>query len=130
MAGAKHILLVEDDRTLCDATSIGLNRRGYAVSGFVDPAAARAAFEHDPAVWDLVITDQHMPGLSGVELSRIVKERRRELPVILWSRAPPDSLAATAAAAGADRILYKPVEPCELIGAIRTLLDAAAGERR
>ena len=122
MGSAKRILLVEDDVDLCDATSIGLNRGGYAVSGFVDPTAARAAFEHDPGSWDLVITDQNMPGLNGTELIRIVKQRRRDLPVILWSSATPDSFAGDVAR-NADHILCKPVENRVLLTAVRTLLD-------
>ncbi len=122
MAAAKRILLVEDDAELCDATSIGLNRRGYEVSGFVDPAAARAAFEHDPASWDLVITDHNMPGLTGAELVRIVKARRHDLPVILWSSADPGSGGA------ADKVLCKPVETCVLLKTVRGLLDASERE--
>lgn len=122
MGSAKRILLVEDDVELCDATSIGLNRRGYAVSGFVDPAAARAAFEHDPGSWDLVITDHNMPGLTGAELIRIVKERRRELPVILWSSAGSAGFEGLASGSGADSILYKPVENGVLLEAVRQLL--------
>jgi DNA-binding response OmpR family regulator len=123
MTGAKRILLVEDDAELCDATSIGLNRRGYEVSAFVDSQAARAAFEHDPASWDLVITDQNMPGLTGSELTRIVKQHRRDLPVILWSSVSPGS------AVEADKVLCKPVEDCVLLQTMRGLLDRAGPAR-
>jgi DNA-binding NtrC family response regulator len=121
-----RILLVEDDEDLCEAARIGLERQGYQVHGFLDPTAARAAFEHAPASWDLLITDQNMPDLTGLELIRIVKTARFDLPVILWTGMGHVVSEETARAHGAALYLRKPADNAALVQAVRKILGEQA----
>ena len=118
----QRILLVEDDEDLCEAARIGLERQGYQVEGFRDPLAARAAFAQSPQDWDLVITDQNMPALTGLQLIRDIKAARDDIPVILWTGLGHMLAAETARAEGAALYLDKPVENGALAQAVRKLL--------
>ena len=118
----KRILLVEDDEDLCEAARIGLARQGYEVEGFRDPIAALAAFRRDPTRWDLIITDQNMPKLDGLQLMQAVKTMRQQLPIILWTGMGHMVAEATARAQGAALYLSKPVENSTLVHAVRTIL--------
>ena len=117
----KRILLVEDDEDLCEAACIGLERHGYRVQAFQDPVAARQAFEAAPDSWDLLVTDQNMPQLNGVQLTRLVKRMRRDLPVILWTGMGSVS-PETALAEGAALYLQKPVDNAVLVREVRRLM--------
>ena len=119
----KRILLVEDDEDLCEATRIGLERQGYQVQGFLDPMAARTAFEAAPASWDLVITDQNMPSLSGMQLMKIVKTRRDDIPVIVWTGMGHLVAEETMRAQGASLYLSKPVDNAALVQAVKRIFS-------
>ena len=122
----ERILLVEDDEDLCEAARIGLERQGYRVQGFLDPTAACAAFETAPESWDLLITDQNMPELSGLQLIEIVKTARRNLPVILWTGMGHMVSEESARAHGVALYLSKPVENAALVQAVKKILSEQA----
>jgi two-component system NtrC family sensor kinase len=82
-AGAARILLVEDDRSVAEATQDLLHSIGFDTRLAGDGAAALAVVESDPNL-ALVLTDVVMPGdVNGLDLARTLRARRPELPVIL-----------------------------------------------
>src|SRR5437588_3429418 len=83
VTGNERILLVDDDRSLLDATQAILVRSGYSVVGFSDPEEALAAFRRSPDEWDLVLTDRSMPRLSGEELAWGILQTRDDVPIIM-----------------------------------------------
>ncbi|NOY14570.1 MAG: PAS domain S-box protein [Deltaproteobacteria bacterium] len=81
--GNKHLLLVDDEKSLVSISSEFLQDLGYRVTAFTDSREALRAFEQQPEDFDLLITDLTMPGLTGVELSQRVNKICPELPIIL-----------------------------------------------
>ncbi len=80
-----RILLVDDEAPIIDIATQILERGGHSVTAFDSPQAALEAFIAGPADFDLLLSDQTMPGLTGIELARAVWRKRPELPVILTS---------------------------------------------
>jgi len=81
--GGERILLVDDEPSLVDVGRSMLERLGYRVEARTDGAGALRAFENDPDGYDLVITDQSMPGMTGADLVRAIQKRRPGKPVVL-----------------------------------------------
>ena len=113
----RKILVVDDDRSLCDLITDLLAGEGYAVSCAPDGLEALAAVERDPP--DLIVTDVHMPRLDGRGLVARLAERRLGIPVILMSAAPrpPERLGAA--------FVAKPFHLDHLVAAVGRTLAAA-----
>lgn len=110
------VALVEDDADLAAATSQLLSLGGYTVRHFADARAALAAI--DESFPGIVVSDIRMPGMSGVELFRSLRERDSELPVILITGHADVETAVSALKAGAWDFLAKPFDPDVLLGAV------------
>jgi CheY-like chemotaxis protein len=95
---------------------------GLSASAATTPASAARLFAADPAAYDLVITDQMMPGRSGVSLAKELLALRADLPVVLYSGHMDRATEAESRAAGIRAVLAKPVEPEALYGILKTHL--------
>jgi PAS domain S-box-containing protein len=122
--GRERVLIVDDDGDIRDVLSIGLDRLGYEVAALDDPEAAFAAFAEHPEAWDVVISDQTMPMMTGVSLLERLKALRPGLCFVLCSG--DGASEAAARTAGAAAFFVKPVSPPEIARAIRQLIDAPA----
>jgi CheY-like chemotaxis protein len=78
-----RVLLVDDDDMVAQVLHHGLQRLGYDVTVHTDARDALADFARRPADFDIVITDQIMPHMSGVRLTRRLHDIRPDVPVIL-----------------------------------------------
>lgn len=116
-------LVVDDEDSVLLFTRRALERRGWAVTTRQDAAGALAYLRYGPEPVDIVLVDQHMPLMSGLELARTLAAERPDLPVVIASGvlAPDVRLAGTAA--GVAGFLVKPFDPDTLAD----LLRAAAG---
>ena len=124
MADDTHILVVEDDARLRDRLARFLTGEGFRVTAAADAAGARARMRGVSP--DLLVLDVMMPGESGLDLTRALREEQgHDLPVLLLTArgAPEDRIAGFEA--GADDYLPKPFEPRELVLRIRALLRRA-----
>ncbi|MFV0438897.1 MAG: ATP-binding protein [Desulfopila sp.] len=83
--GSGRILLVDDEAQVVQVTGELLTSLGYEVTGRTSPLVALALLRTNPGGFDLVLTDLTMPELTGLELSRQLKEIRDDLPVILFT---------------------------------------------
>ncbi|MDB6018371.1 MAG: phoP 1 [Pedosphaera sp.] len=119
----RRILVVDDDTLICQIYSEALFRSGYQVDSAHDGEVGWQtlhAVRHDPDSYDLLITDNNMPKLSGVELVKKLRSERMMLPVIMATSAPPadsEELQLTA-------ILPKPFYPDQLVQTVKEILDA------
>jgi len=111
-----HVLIVEDDRNLLELYTEILLEEGYEVAAALDGAGALRALEGD--VFDVVLTDVVMPGGSGVDVLRSVRERDLDLPVVLVTGNPTVETAVQAIEMGALHYLVKPVTSEELVRSI------------
>jgi CheY-like chemotaxis protein len=116
---------VDDDESIVFLMTRLLERQGYQVSGFTDARQALAALRADPVQFDLAVTDYNMPGMSGLDLARALREVQPNLPIALASGYITDELRAQAPAAGVMELVYKPNtvdEMCEVVARLaRTL---------
>jgi signal transduction histidine kinase len=81
--GREWILLVDDEEILATMGKKMLEQLGYTVSAYSHSIEALETFRNDPAQFDLVITDQTMPELTGTELAQRLLEIRPDVPIIL-----------------------------------------------
>ena len=133
LAGSERILLVDDDRSLLDATQTILARSGYAVTGFADPEEALAAFRRAPDTWDLVLTDRSMPRLGGEELAWNILQARPEIPIIMATGFSDEADEQRARQIGITEFVFKPIIGNDLLVAVRRALarsETSATPRR
>jgi signal transduction histidine kinase/CheY-like chemotaxis protein len=122
--GTERLLIVDDEADIADMLSIGLERLGYETVSVTDPKVALAAFEEDPSAFDMIITDQMMPGLTGLELIRRVKGIRPAIKAILCTGFNDEANVDAARGAGADAFFQKPVDSRSVAAGIRRLAGA------
>ena len=116
------LLVVDDEAPLVALAEELLAELGYEPVGFTDPRQALAALAADPARFDLLLTDEVMPGLTGTALAAQVLALRPGLPVLLLSGYGGPQLAVRAAEAGVKQVLAKPLERSELARAVAAAL--------
>jgi PAS domain S-box-containing protein len=118
----ERILLVEDEKPLMLLTEEMLAALNYEPAGFTSPSEALAEFRADPTRFDAVVLDQLMPGMSGTELARQMRQVRADVPVVLISGYTGPVLSEQALSAGIDRILTKPLDLRQLAEALSQML--------
>lgn len=118
-----RILFVEDDEDQLHTTPRLLEIMGYDVVAVREPAEAAARVASEPHLFDLLITDYDMPGMSGAQLAREVYSKVASLPVILVS-GREDAAAAAADLPNIRRVVIKPYDKDVLSGAITDALGA------
>jgi PAS domain S-box-containing protein len=121
--GAERVLLVDDEPEILSVTSQILRNLGYEVRTCQSSEDALALFTQDPQYYDVVVTDQTMPKLTGVELAKQMFALRPEMPVILCSGYSPAVTLESAADLGIREYLYKPVLRRDLAEALRRALQ-------
>jgi CheY-like chemotaxis protein len=121
--GNERILLVDDEEIVLSVAWQTLQRLGYRVTAARDGQEGLDLFKTAPRDFDLVITDQTMPFLSGLQLTAAIKELRPYIPVILATGYSPDIAGRDAASLGLEGIIGKPINFAELTHLMRGALD-------
>ncbi len=116
--GRERILLVDDEEAQVQSMRNMLKRLGHRVISKTDPEEALKAFRKDPDQFDLVITDQTMPKLTGAQLAEEILRVRPGLPVILCTGFSEKVDANGAHAMGIVGFLMKPFSIREMAAAI------------
>lgn len=114
-ATAQHIMVVDDEFHVGLFIEVLLSGKGYTVSHFVDSREALTRFTAQPWLFDLVITDQNMPNMSGIELSKSILTIRPDLPVILCSGFDSEDIKAETTDIAIRSYLSKPFQINELL---------------
>jgi CheY-like chemotaxis protein len=123
-SGTERILLVDDERMVLQSIGTYLEHFGYKVEALTSPAAALAIFQSMADQFDIVVTDQVMPNMTGDVLARKLRELRPDIPIILCTGYAPPASAQARKSVGIDEVVRKPIEPSELGNIIRRILDA------
>jgi CheY-like chemotaxis protein len=121
--GHERVLFVDDEEVLTQMGREMLEELGYEVTVKNDGIEALALFRADPSRLDLVMTDQTMPGMTGIELARELMSLRPSIPVIITTGFSDLVDAAIADAAGVRAFLMKPITRGELARTVRKALD-------
>ncbi|UEM22358.1 response regulator [Skermanella mucosa] len=120
--GSERILIVDDEDMVSSVIAQGLERLGYEVGCCISAEEALSVIREEPGAWDLVISDQMMPGMSGQELAARLAEDFPRLPVILCS-GYGDPVTELGLDPEIGQILIKPVEAGILAQTVRRMLD-------
>ncbi|MBU2980502.1 response regulator [Lentibacter algarum] len=114
-----HLLVVDDDERIRMLLQKFLMRNGFLVSGARDAAHARRLLEG--LDFDLIVMDVMMPGETGIDLTRAIRETS-ETPILLLTAKGETEDRIAGLEAGADDYLAKPFEPKELLLRINAIL--------
>jgi len=117
-----HILVVDDDRRLCDLLRKYLMDNGFRVTVAADADDARRQLR--AMEYDLIIMDRMMPGEDGLALTRSIRENS-SVPVLMLTAMGETEERIAGLECGVDDYLSKPFEPRELVLRIATILRRA-----
>lgn len=121
MSVKKRILLIDNEEGLCRMMESILIDHGYLAKAYTSPQ--KAVEEFRTAAWDLVISDIKMPGMSGLEVLQAIKEKQKDIPVIMITAYATVDMSIQALRKGAYDMLTKPFEPDELIYRVKNALQ-------
>jgi CheY-like chemotaxis protein len=121
--GHGSVLLVDDEAALMDVGANILRSLGYDVTAMQSPLDAFEKFAADPSAFDLIFTDQSMPGLSGFELARRIMSLRPGMPVILCTGYSDLVTEEAALAAGIKAFVTKPLRRVEIAETIQRVME-------
>ena len=128
--GSEHILVVDDEDVLAAYAKRHLEEFGYTVTSWSSGELALREFWEDQDRYAAIVTDQTMPGMSGVDLVTRIGRTRPDMAVVFTSGwydmlSPEEKVALHV-----QRVLRKPYTGLELAVVVRDALDTAAQARR
>ncbi len=121
--GSESVLIVDDEQDIRETCRMMLSRLGYSVTTSGNPREALAMIDGQKGRFDLVIADQTMPGMTGLELLHEILRLRPDLPVILCTGFSEQLDEESALREGARQLLLKPVTCMRLARSVRKVLD-------
>ncbi len=123
--GRERVLFVDDDEAVLRFANLALPRLGFAVTPCKNAQEALDAFDRTVGGFDVVITDQIMPGMAGTELAAELTRRQPGLPVILFTGYSDQMSGTQWREAGIRSVLVKPVTVKDLVDEIRRVMDTS-----
>ncbi len=122
-----QVLIIEDDASLVVGLSAALEADGHKVLAARDgPEGLRLALEERP---DLILLDLMLPGMSGFEICKRIRDRRLSCPVIMLTSRTEENDRVFGLELGADDYVTKPFSLRELLARVRAHLRRAEGGR-
>lgn len=120
--GMERLLIVDDEKMVAEVGKSMLEKLGYSVTMHTESNEALELFKSDPNKFDLVITDQTMPNLSGYEMAKKMLEVRPDIPIILCTGYSSKVDRTKAMHIGIREFAMKPLDIMELAFLIRKVL--------
>jgi nitrogen-specific signal transduction histidine kinase/ActR/RegA family two-component response regulator len=121
--GTEKILVVDDELSVADFMVKTLQNLGYQVTGMSSSKKALDTFRLHPEAFDLVITDQTMPEMTGDVLTQGIISIRPDIPVILCTGFSHQITKEYAEALGIKELLMKPILRNQLAESVRRAID-------
>lgn len=119
MSASPIVAIVDDDEEIRESLSVMLESGGFAVNCFASAEAFRSTT--GKSIPDLLLTDLHMPGMSGLELARALRAEDAVLPVILLTAYATPAVRNLAKKCGVIAVVEKPFQPAALLNLVRGL---------
>ncbi len=123
---AQSVLVVDDESHIVDTLRLYLERDGFRVIPAFDGPSALEQFERERP--DLIVLDVMLPGLSGLDVCRAVRQHSR-VPIIMLTARTEEVDKILGLELGADDYVTKPFSPREVAARVRAVLRRAGGER-
>ncbi|WP_417911423.1 ATP-binding protein [Candidatus Electronema sp. TJ] len=123
--GSERILVVDDEPSIVHISQAILSTLGYTVMAETSSLAALERLQARPDAFDLLLTDQTMPGLTGSELVKAALQLRPDLPTILCTGYTTALTEKEALGLGVRRYAIKPLNTAKLAALVREVLDEA-----
>jgi len=123
LPGNEWVLLVDDEPILVEMGRDMMKRMGYHVVTKTSSIEALEVFNAEPQRFDLVISDQTMPNLTGVQLAKEIRKKRADIPIILFSGFSEVIDEDNYKSQGINAFLMKPILEKDLATTIRNVLD-------
>jgi two-component system response regulator MtrA len=121
----ERLLLVEDDASIREIATLGLQRAGFRVTATGDGRDGLMRFRHDP--FDLVILDVMLPSLDGFDVCREIRKESR-VPIVMLTARTDTTDVVVGLELGADDYVTKPFELPELVARVRAVLRRASAD--
>jgi PAS domain S-box-containing protein len=121
--GNEHILFVDDEKVLMDLSKKILESLGYTVTTMNSSIEALETFQKSPDTFDLVITDQTMPHMTGYNLAKRILGIKPSVNIILCTGYSETITPEKTETAGIKALIYKPISKKEIAQKIRGVLD-------
>ena len=122
IGNGEHILFIDDEEPIIKFSRAALKKYGYRVTAIACSEEALNTFRAQPNSFDLVVTDQIMPKMTGMELARQILEIRPEVPIILSTGFSEGVDREEVHSAGLSDFYLKPISSKELSQRIRRAL--------
>lgn len=123
--GSESILLVDDEESIANLGKMLLENLGYRVKSFTSSIKALEIFRKEPQRFDLVITDQAMPNITGEKLVRQLRQIRNDIPIILCTGFSDMITRKQALSFGINEYIEKPFGVDDLSWAVRRVLNSS-----
>jgi len=128
--GTENILFVDDEKSIRNLGHDCLERFGYIVTAVSDGQQAMEIFSENPDHFNLVVTDQTMPNMTGEKLANALLKLRPDIPIIICTGHSPTTTPESSKALGISAFLQKPLAPTQLMRVVREVLDHAKNSVR
>jgi len=124
--GNETIMCIDDEKEIVNMEKITLERLGYKVLAYSSSARALADFKKEPHMADLVLTDQTMPELTGMQMAGEMLKINPDLPIVLLTGFSESVTEEAVKKAGIREMLLKPFSIGQLAGILRSALEKQA----
>jgi CheY-like chemotaxis protein len=122
LGSGKRVLLVDDEAAIVESLIVAMKRFDYEVTGTTSSRKALELLTSTENGFDVVLADQTMPEMTGLELAKAIREKRADLPIILCSGQPDDIRMEVAEELGIRHFLSKPFSLREVAEMMRRAL--------
>jgi DNA-binding NtrC family response regulator len=126
------LLIVDDDSDIVQVLKLGLVRNGFSVEAFTNPQEALQSFKSHAESYCLVLSDIRMPSLSGIQLSKKVKEVNPNVKVILMTafEVRDSEFSKVFPSTHVDGFVQKPIHIKDLIDKILTFIGNTENRKK
>jgi DNA-binding response OmpR family regulator len=124
-----RLLIVDDEYDIVQVLKLGLQQNGFLVNEFTNPEEALQSFKSNAESYCLLLSDVRMPGLSGIQLARKVKETNPDVKVVLMTafEIRDNEFSKVFPSTQVDGFIHKPVRIRELTDKILTVIGQSKG---
>ena len=126
------LLIVDDDSDIVQVLKMGLVRNGFSVEAFTNPQEALQSFKSNAESYCLVLSDIRMPSLSGIQLSRKLKEVNPNVKVVLMTafEIRDDEFSKLFPSTQVDGFVQKPIGIKDMTDKILSLIDDTKNRKK